>query len=106
MTPGQLLTRNLKTMATAEHPTNKTIQSSNRPWKTESQDIFMSKTPHLIEQRSHEGVEVEFAIDGVERKSTILGPGTDHMGQSVDDHGVQLKGQNKEINHGIQLKEG
>ena len=78
-------------MATAEHPTNTTIQSSHRPWKTESQEELMSKTPHLIEQRSHEGVEVEFAIDGVERKSTILGPGTNQMGQRVDDQKDRIR---------------
>ena len=93
-------------MATAEHPTNTRIQSSNQHWKTESQDELKSKTPHVIDQRSHEGIKVKFANNGVERKSTILGPGTDHMGQSVNDHGVQLKGQNQnnEINHGIQSK--
>ena len=88
MTHRQILSRNLKTTATAEHPTKTTIQSSNRPWKTESQDELKSKTPHLIEQRSHKGIEVEVAINGVKRKSTILGPGTNQMGQSVDDHRV------------------
>ena len=77
MTRGLILTRNLKTMATAEHPTNTRIQSSNQHWKTESQDELKSKTPHLIEQRSHKGIEVEFAINRVKRKSAILGPGTD-----------------------------
>ena len=88
MTCGQILTRNLKTTATAEDPTKTTIQSSNRPWKTESRDELKSKTPQLIEQRSHEGIKIEVTINGVKRKSTILGPGTNQMGQSVDDHRV------------------